>query len=254
MPERQRICESQIILHPDAEHLSEDCAERLITLSDNAIAARGVFHIALSGGSTPKRLYRALAQPERQNRIAWFNVHLYFGDERAVPASHPESNFRMVRESLLDHISIPSANIHRMDAEPEHIEKNAKDYAALLSRSMPLDSRGIPVFDLVLLGLGPDGHTCSLFPDTPILNETQRSVAPVYVERLQSWRLSLTYPVLNAARQLLFLVAGADKAAIVKQICGPSSDEHTEFPVERIHPSGQVEWHFDMLAAAGLKP
>ena len=253
MRQRHRICDSQITVHPNIERLADDCAERLIALSSIAIAERGAFHLALSGGSTPRSLYRALAQTERQQRITWSQIHLYFGDERAVPVDHPDSNFRMVRESLLDHVTIPNDNIHCMHATPGQIEQNARDYSKLLSQLIPPNDHGVPIFDLVLLGLGPDGHTCSLFPDTPILDELQRAVAPVYVERLHSWRLSLTFPVLNTARHLMFLAAGTDKAAIVKRICGSLTTEEPELPVERIRPSGQVEWHLDVNAAADLK-
>lgn len=237
-------------VYPDPEHLSEAAAERWIALCRAAIEQRGAFHVALAGGSTPKRLYQLLACPERRERIDWARVHVYFGDERAVPPGHADSNFRMAREALLAHVAIPADNVHRMAATPERIEQDAADYAALLRERLPHDAAGTPVFDLILLGMGADGHTCSLFPDSPILHERARSVGTVHVERLQSWRLSLTYPVLDAARHLMFLVAGADKAAMLQRIADNSA--RPPVPVQGLHPRGQVEWYLDAQAAAEL--
>ncbi len=245
------ICAHPIQIHTDADQLSLACLKRWIALSRNAIKQRGAFHVALSGGSTPKRLYQLLARSEWQSQLDWPHIHLYFGDERAVPPEHPDSNFRMVREALLDHITLPAGNVWRMQADPAHIEQNATDYANILRTQLPLDTSGMPVFDLILLGMGPDGHTCSLFPDTPILQEHTHPVSAAHVARLNSWRLSLTYPVLNCARHLLFLVAGGDKAAMLQQICRPTRTT-TPVPVQNIQPVGSVEWLLDQAAAAGL--
>lgn len=242
------ICAHPHCVFPDTERLAAAAAARWIALCHAALGARGAFHVALSGGSTPKRLYQWLARPDQQAVIDWSRVQLWFGDERAVPPDHADSNFRMARETLLDHIAIPPQNIHRMRAEPARIEQDAETYAAELRRQLPQDDAGTPVFDLILLGMGADGHTCSLFPDTPILREHARSVAAVHVQRLDSWRLSLTYPVLDAARQLLFLVAGADKAAMLRQICRGEGN----VPVLGIRPRGAVEWYLDEAAAAEL--
>ncbi|MBI5040853.1 MAG: 6-phosphogluconolactonase [Gammaproteobacteria bacterium] len=247
------ICAHNLHVYPDLEHLSEAAAERWIALCHAAISQRGAFHVALAGGSTPKRVYQLLARPERCDRIDWARVQIYFGDERAVPPTHADSNFRMAHEALLAHIDIPAANVQRMAATPEHIDKDAVDYAALLRERLPRDVAGIPVFDLIMLGMGADGHTCSLFPDSPILHERARSIGAVYVERLQSWRLSLTYPVLDAARQLMFLVAGSDKAAMLRRICHPDTTAPA-VPVQDIRPRGQVDWYLDAHAAAELRP
>ncbi len=245
------ICANPIYIHGDADQLAQACLTHWIGLSRKAIAARGEFYVALSGGSTPKRLYQLLARPEPQTQLDWSHTHLYFGDERAVPPEHPDSNFRMVREALLDHITLPARNVRRMQAEPVTIEQDAARYATMLRAQLPLNETGMPVFDLVLLGMGPDGHTCSLFPETTILQERTQPVGTVHVERLNSWRLSLTYPVLNAARHLLFLVAGSDKAAMLQQIC-QLTQVGTPVPVQHIQPRGAVEWHLDKAAAAGL--
>lgn len=247
----QGICAHPIAVHMNTEHLAEAVAERFIALCHMALTQRGVFHVALSGGSTPRRLYQLLAEPGHRARIDWPRVHLYFGDERAVPPTHADSNFRMVREALLAHIDIPAVNVRPMAADPTRIAQDAASYAALLRAQLPGDATGAPVFDLVLLGMGPDGHTCSLFPDTPILQERSQPVAAVHVAHLDSWRLSLTYPVLDAARQLLFLVAGSDKAAMLRRICRQSG-QAAPVPVQGIRPRGDVEWHLDQAAAADL--
>lgn len=249
---QHRICDHPLYVHPDVARLAEIAAERVIAIGADALARHGAFHLALSGGTTPRHLYRALAQPERQARLDWGRVHLYFGDERAVPPDHPDSNFRMARETLIDHVPTPAAQVHRMVADPAHIEADAQAYARVLATHLPQDAAGMPVFDLILLGLGTDGHTCSLFPGTEILDDRAHSVAAVHATHLDSWRLSLTYPVLNAARHLLFLVAGAGKAAIMARICGPSAADAARLPVERIEPGGAVEWHLDRAAGGNL--
>lgn len=247
----QGLCAYPIIIHPDPERLAEAAAERFIALCQLAQAQRDAFHVALSGGSTPRRLYRLLAGDGHRRRIDWSRVWLYFGDERAVPPTHQDSNFRMVQESLLAHIDIPASNVLRMAADPDRIDQDAAAYAAQLRANLPGDAAGMPVFDLVLLGMGADGHTCSLFPGTAILEERERPVGAVYVDRLDSWRLSLTYPVLDAARQLMFLVTGGDKAAMLRRICR-DPQRAAPVPVEGLRPHGALEWHLDRAAAAEL--
>ncbi len=245
----QALLPDQTRVFPDRDRLYAQAAERVIHLCAAAITARGRCNVALAGGSTPRGLYRCLAEPERQARIDWRHMHLFFGDERAVPPDHPDSNYRMAREALIDHVPIPAAQVHPMRAAPETIEADAEAYARLLARELP-DRGGWPGFDLILLGLGPDGHTASLFPGTPALHELGRSVTPVYVERLDSWRLTLTLPVLDRAGQLLFLVAGADKAAIVAALrTGPQGRD--PYPVEYLSPRGRVEWLLDAEASGG---
>lgn len=251
MSPRNNICDHPRYIHADLEQLSAAVAERWIALSAAAIGARGLFHVALSGGSTPKSLYRLLAEPTYRSRIDWSRTRLYFGDERAVPPDHVDSNFRMVQETLLAHVPQAADQTVPMTADPASIAADAARYAATLRERIPPDAAGMPVFDLVLLGMGPDGHTCSLFPDTPILQERNQPVAAVWIERLHSWRLSLTLPVLDAARQLLFLVAGRDKSAMLHRICH-APQPATPVPVERIRPRGEVEWHLDRAAAAAL--
>lgn len=243
------VCAQPPRIFVDAEALAAAAAEYWMEMYRDACAARTIFQVALSGGSTPKRLYQMLAASARLTAIDWSRVHVYFGDERAVPPEHADSNYRMVREALLDHIAIPAENVHRMHAAPERIEQDADEYAAVLHEYLPRNMAGTPVFDLILLGMGADGHTCSLFPDTPILDERARSVAAVHVQRLDSWRLSLTFPVLDAARHLLFLVTGSDKAKRLRQVC---RDATPPAPVQRIRPRGIVDWYLDRAAAAEI--
>lgn len=237
---------------PDPDAMSRAAAERIVNLAGNAIGGAGTFHVALAGGSTPRRLYELLATPRFAQQLPWADIHIYFGDERAVPPDHADSNFHMVRESLLSKVPLPEANCHPMHADPTRLERDAGDYSALLSRSLPRNAAGIPCFDLILLGLGRDGHTASLFPSTPILEERERWVAPVQAPAGDSWRLSLTYPVLNAARQLLFLVAGTDKAAVVQQVLRRAGPD-THLPAQCLAPAGDVEWYLDAAAAAGIQ-
>lgn len=237
-------------IHSDRARLSQRTANRVAEIACEAIAQRGAFRIALAGGNTPRGLYRCLAAPSHTSRIDWTRVHIYFGDERCVPLDHPDSNYRMAREAMLDRVPIPSSQVHPLCQTPQEPEDDAARYARLLDEQLPATADGMPVFDLILLGLGSDGHTASLFPGTPILDERSRSVAAVHVPKLDSWRVSLTLPVLDHARRLLFLVAGGDKAAMVEQVLGPANGEPV--PVQRIQARGEVEWHLDADAAALL--
>jgi len=228
----------------------EAAAQRWITLADSAIIARGKFHVALSGGSTPRALYRRLAHPPFAKRIAWERVHVYFGDERTVPPDHPDSNFRMAKEALLDHVPVPPSQIHRIEGEAEDPHAAAVKYTRTLTRNLPLSAQGVAQFDLLLLGVGRDGHIASLFPGTPVLHERARLVEAVRVEKLDTWRITITLPVIDHARHVLILVSGEDKAPILRDVFAA---RHTPpFPVQLINPQGALEWHLDQSAAALL--
>jgi 6-phosphogluconolactonase len=224
-------------------------AERIAELLTAAAAARGVATMALAGGSTPRQAYRLLSAQPHDRAIPWERVRLFLGDERCVPADHPESNQRMVGESLLARLPHPPA-FHPMVCSDRSGEAAAARYRDCLAREVPESVSGIPRFDLILLGMGDDAHTASLFPGTPILDET-RPVAPVFVPEKNSWRMSLTLPVLNAARHVLFLVTGSNKAPALAAVFagGPDRDR----PASLVRPeSGTVEWHVDAAAAARL--
>lgn len=225
---------------PDTEALHEAAARRVLEIAGAAIAARGAFHVALSGGNTPRGLHARLAHEPAADWLRW---HVWFGDERCVPPEHADSNYRMARETLLDRVAIPAGQIHPMIATAGQAPAEAaRDYAERLAAKAPRrDER--PELDLILLGLGGDGHTASLFPDTPILDERDRNVAEVFVPKLDAWRVSLTPPSIERARHLLFLVDGNGKADILQRLeRGPATDE-TLLPVERLQPQGSVEWY-----------
>ena len=242
------MADRQIIRCRDGADLSERAADEFVRLASQAIQLAGRFTVALSGGSTPKALYTLLAAPGVAQRISWNRVHLFWGDERCVAPDHPESNYRMVRECLLAHIPIPAENVHRMAGEkkPQIAEL---EYEAELQEYFELKGGAMPRFDLILLGLGEDGHTASLFPGSEVLNDIDHLVATAYVERLQSQRLTLTLPVLNEGAEVVFLVAGASKAAIVKEVLGGQASA-TSYPAARIQPrDGKLIWMITADAA-----
>lgn len=237
-------------IHDDLDSLSRAAARRISALAAEACAARGAFYIALSGGSTPRRLYETLATTEFCDGIDWSRVHIYFGDERCVPPEHPDSNYGMAEATLLCHVPIPQQQVHRIAVTMSTVRQDAWRYAQLIAAQVPRDAQGVPSFDLVLLGMGPDGHTASLFPYSCILHAHQLAAA-VYVDKFHSWRISITYPLLNHARHLMFLVAGDDKAEMLHHIHvdPPGSNP---VPIQRIAAQGDVEWLLDAAAAARL--
>ncbi|HEV8721753.1 MAG TPA: 6-phosphogluconolactonase [Candidatus Binatia bacterium] len=248
-----QFTEREVIICRNVDELNREAAEQFIGLACNAIEQSGRFAVALSGGSTPKGLYASLADPEYRNRLDWSRVHLFWGDERCVPPDHPESNFRMVQEALLSNISLAPENIHRMPGEKTP-QDAAADYENELRTFFRSAVNVVPRFDLVLLGLGEDGHTASLFPGSAALDEHDRLVATVYVERLKVHRLTLTLPVINAAAQVTFLIAGQSKSAIVQKLLGVDSGD-AELPAGKVRPAnGHVTWLVTQDAAAELAP
>jgi 6-phosphogluconolactonase len=243
------MAERDIVLCQDITELSRQSAERFRQLARQAVEASGRITVALSGGSTPKHLYSLLASPDYKNQISWKNVQLFWGDERCVPPDHPESNFRMVQEALLSKVKIPAANIHRMPGERQ-AQEAAAEYEKDLQRFFGLESGALPRFDLILLGIGEDGHTASLFPGSDALNETKHLVVAPFVAKLSSYRLTLTLPVLNHAAEVWFLVTGASKADAVERILSGSSD----LPAAKVQPvDGRLTWFVTRDAAPGLQ-
>jgi 6-phosphogluconolactonase len=214
-------------------------------MTDAALAADAPFRVSLSGGSTPKTLYGLLASDEFRSRFPWPRVSWYWGDERFVPYDHPDSNYRMTREAMLDKVPVPPENIHPVpvDGTPDsaalRYERTLQEAygAAMLDPARPL-------FDITLLGLGPDGHTASLLPGEPVLNERKRWVAAVSHGRPEI-RLTMTYPVIESSRRVAFLVAGREKAAILRTIRAGGS----QVPAARVHPVGELFWFVDRAAA-----
>jgi 6-phosphogluconolactonase len=226
-------------------------AERVICAASAALTARGRFDWALSGGSTPAALYRLLASPGYAERVDWPRVHFFWSDERCVPPDHAESNFRMAREALLDAVAAPPNHIHRLEGELPP-SAAAQRYEAELANCFDVEpGSDVPAFDLVLLGLGADGHTASLFPGSPALAETRRWVVANEVATLGATRLTFTLPLLNAARAALFLVAGADKAERLEQIVRKRAEP--PWPAQRVRPHGaDPDWLVDAEAGSRL--
>lgn len=249
MPLSSPVTDREIIICRDLDALSRRAAEQFVALAQQAIAASGRFSVSLSGGSTPKALYSLIATDEFKQQLAWQQIHLFWGDERCVAADHAESNFRMVKESLLSKIHIPSENVHRMAGEMAPLAA-AATYERELKQFFSTLPDNLPRFDLLLLGLGEDGHTASLFPGSSALHEAQQSVATTYVEKLDAYRLTLTFPAINNAAQITFLVAGQSKAAVVKAIL---TGENIDAPAARIKPgNGKLSWLITQDAAGDL--
>lgn len=242
----------EIEISPDPAALAEEAARRFVASARAAIDARGRFIVALSGGSTPKALLALLAAAPYRDEVDWGRVHVGWGDERCVPPDDEQSNFRMARLALLDHVPIPHEQVYRIPAEEPDHQIAADTYAATLRRLFNLDESEWPRFDLIHLGLGTEGHTASLFPGSPALAETARFVAAPYVEKLSAHRITLTPPAINAAREVVFLVAGAEKAEIVRTILrGPHNP--TEYPAQIVAPAdGRLTWLLDEAAASLL--
>ena len=238
---------SKIRVYPDPDTLAEGAAEALTGLAERAIAHRGKFRLALAGGNTPRLLYERLAQSPFREQIDWARVEIFFGDERCVSPDHPDSNFRMANESLLRRVSIPPGRIHRIRGEIEPI-RAAREYEATLKAAFG-DAQ--PAFDLLLLGLGEDGHTASLFPGSSALKHQRHWVTAVEHHRPPPplvTRISLTLPALNAAREIWFLVSGAGKAGILSRVLNPE-EESDLLPAQLVNPvSGEVVFLVDQAA------
>ena len=238
-----------IEVFPTAANLFHAAAEEFIRAARAAIGAQGRFTAALSGGSTPKALYSLLA--ENYANFAWNRVFLFFGDERHVPPTDPESNFRMVNETLLTKITIPSENVFRVPTENPDATAVAAEYENQIRRFFQLKPGEFPRFDLVLLGMGPDGHTASLFPDSLALDEQSRIVVPNWIAKFNTHRITFTFPVLNRAAEIMFLASGSDKADMLRQVL--EAKNTPPLPSQRVQPSdGQLLWMLDEAAASKL--
>ncbi|HEY2586840.1 MAG TPA: 6-phosphogluconolactonase [Tepidisphaeraceae bacterium] len=235
----------EIKVMPDPAALAAEGAERFVNVAREAIAERGQFAVALAGGHTPEAMFRLLAQEPYRSRVEWEKVQAFFGDERFVPPDSDQSNYRMARETLLSHVPVPGDNVYRIRGEIDPNEA-AIEYGQMLK-----DKFGDGGLDLILLGMGPDGHTASLFPGTEALHETKHRAVANFVPKLNTWRVTLTAPFINRARHVLFLVAGADKAERVSEILeGPRDPER--LPSQLIQPvDGTLTWILD-AAAAGM--
>ena len=233
---------------PDLDALSRAALEQLLRVMQDSVEQRGRFAIALSGGHTPAKLYKLWAESERQAaQTPWDRVHLFWGDERFVPHVDPLSNYRMTRETLISHVPIPPSNVHPMPG-PEDFATPQEAATAYESDMRKFFGVAPPAFDLQLLGLGVEGHTASLFPGSPALEETQRWVAAVEAPAKPPNRLTLTPVLLNQARNTFFLVSGKDKREIIAALRNEPQSVPSQYPAGRIRPSGPVLWFLDQAA------
>jgi len=239
-------------IEADTDGVFRAAAAAFQKASADAVAARGIFRAALSGGSTPKGLYSLMASDHAlRSAIAWEQAEFFWSDERHVPPDHPESNYRMAQDSLLSRVPVRGDRVHRVRAEQPDAAVAAIAYEVDIRRTF--DCYGaVPRFDLILLGLGTDGHTASLFPGTPALDEGSRLVTANHVAALGADRITMTYPLLNAARAIMFVVSGSDKAAAVRGVLHPDPTA-PELPARLVQPQeGGVAWVLDRRAASLL--
>jgi len=232
---------------PDIEAISHAAMDRAMAIVQEAVAKRGRFAIALSGGHTPEKMYELWAANPYRDKTPWDRVHLFWGDERYVAHDDPQSNFRMARETLISKVPIPPANVHPIPTLPGPPEKSAQTYEEELHDFFGATAE----FDLQLQGIGPDGHTASLFPGSPVLEDNQRWVLPVKMSATPPFvpRITVTLAVLNAGRNTFFLVAGKDKREIIGALRAEPDGKKSKYPAGRVQPPGPVIWFLDRAAA-----
>lgn len=242
-------------IFPDVHALTVAAAERFAALATKAVEDRDVFAVALSGGSTPKVLYRLMASDAAlRAKIPWSKIHFFFGDERHVPPDHPDSNFRMANEAMFQSLPAGQLNIHRVPAELANARQAAAQYEKDLKEFFEprrLLHDGFPRFDLIFLGMGPDGHTASLFPNSAGLQETSRWIIANWISKFESNRITVTFPVLDSAAEVILFVSGPEKASLVAEVLQP--DGAQQYPVQRVRPRyGIKRWMLDSSAAARI--
>lgn len=240
----------EVRVFADAAELMQAAAGEIVRAAGQAVAARGRFTWALAGGSTPRDLYRLLASDPFRDRLPWPAIHFFWSDERHVPPDHPESNFRMAREAMLDAVPVPPDNIHRVRAEEPDAQRAAAEHEATLRSFFDLSPDAWPRFDLILLGLGKDGHTASLFPGGAAVHERERLVVAPWVEAQRAYRITLTPPVLNHARRALFLVSGEEKAGALHAVI-EGEHQPDRYPAQVVE--GNCLWMVDRAAARLLQ-
>lgn len=240
----------EIRITSDIEELFSLAADTFVEIAGEAISERGRFTVALSGGSTPKAFYHLLTTDEYRTKVRWVDVRFFLGDERFVPPGAEQSNFRMALLNLFKPLGIPPENIFRWKTEISDPKAVARGYEDTIIEFVGGEP---PQFDLFLLGMGPDGHVASLFPSTKALTESHHLAVPTWVEKLKSWRLTMTYPVINNSRNVMFLVAGEAKAEAVREVIDGKKDA-AHFPAQSVRPKdGRLMWFLDEHAAKYLK-
>jgi 6-phosphogluconolactonase len=241
---------NQVTVLPDSEALAAEAADRFVALARTAVMTNGRFSVALAGGGTPQGMYRLLAQSPRKGQIAWSSVHIFWGDERFVPPDDSDNLWRMAQETFLSALPLPAANIHPMPTVGLTPAAAARQYAETI---ICFFAPAPPRFDLVLLGMGPDGHTASIFPGQAAVASAERLVAVVTnAPKPPPTRLTLTYKVINQAANIMFLVSGGDKAAAVAQLLTGERDRN-QWPAQGVQPEhGRLLWLLDQAAAQGI--
>lgn len=244
----------EIQIVENGEAVSRAAADMLVGLALKKLESKESFAVALSGGSTPKNMFAMLANDATLSKqMPWENVHFFWGDERHVPPDHADSNYRMTNEAMLSMVPVPPENIHRIRTEIPDAGKAAEDYEQELRGFFKLETEQLPAFDCVFLGMGPDGHTASLFPGTKALHERKRLVVSNWVDKFQSYRITLTIPVLNNADIVIFLVSGEEKAEPL-QVVLEGQKQTDRFPSQLIEPThGKLLWLVDRAAARKLR-
>ena len=240
---------AKVIVESTAEAATDSVVALLKTILCEAVDTRGGAHVALAGGTTPHKLYQRLGESGMAGDLPWSKVEVFFGDERDVPQDHVESNFRMVQRTLLDHVPINWAKVHPMRADAEDIDAAAKEYEQIIRQRVSAEDNEIPRFDLVLLGVGADGHVASLFPGTDAVGEREKLVGAHFVPVLGRKRMTLTLPLINAARNIVFLVTGQDKAEAIAILLGERQSPQ-ELPASLVAPDdGMLCFVLDSEAA-----
>ena len=248
-----RLVKPNIEIFSNPLSLAKHAAQMIATQAHQAVSANNRFTIALSGGSTPKRLYELIADPDAKyrERLPWQRIHFFWSDERPVGPADSESNYRMANEAMLAHVAVPELNVHRIPGEKPNAQEAACAYESQLRSFFGLANDELPRLDLVILGMGADGHTASIFPGSEVLQEKRKLVAAPWIEKLQTYRITMTLPVLNNAANVLFLVSGDDKAAMVNEVL---NGKPGKFPAQSISPTnGSLYWLLDEAAASQLQ-
>ena len=242
---------SGLRIYEDAQELALKSARHFARLADQYVLGSGRFSVALAGGSTPKAMYSLLAEEPFIHTVPWESIFFFWGDERAVPADHIDSNYRMAMDAFLSKVSVPESHIFRMEAESSDPDDAARRYSQLLENLLGLNNA--PRLDLVLLGMGADGHTASLFPHSPALKTDDKFVAANFVDRFQAYRMTLTAKAINLARNVTFLVCGEDKAEALQQVLEGQFQPEL-FPSQLVRPvNGGLLWMVDKAAASRLQ-
>ena len=242
---------ADVVVVSNAAALAEQAASRFVEAATKALADVGTFRVALSGGTTPQGLYARLAAEPFRSRVDWARIQVFWGDERCVPPDHPDSNYRLAHELLLSRVPVRPENVYRVRGEATDPDLTAAEYAGELQTAFGLKRGELPRFDLILLGMGADGHTASLFPHSPALREVTRLAVAVYVDAVKGYRITLTLPVLNSAAAILFLASGSNKAERLRAVLG-GKPSHAA-PASMVRPErGTLHWVVDRAAATGL--